>query len=435
MMSRFDILILGAGVAGLAASRVLAEAGLTVAVLEARERIGGRIFTEHVSGGNLPNPVSVELGAEFIHGLPETTWNLVREAKLRTYELGGMQRSDRESPEESTDVLHRMMAWLAAQPPGTDRTFAQYLESGGIDPSEREQAASYVEGFNAADRHIIGVAALARQQRAEDQIQGDRLFHVDAGYDAIPRFLADQGHAAGARVFLGHGVQHVEWSRSAVAMTGFDAAGEPFELRAERAIVTLPLGVLHAGAVAFAPVPQDIFHNLSRMAVGRATRISLLFESKFWQDDLSFLFAHDEALPTWWTPMPKSTPLITGWVGGPRAAAPRTALLDESLASLSRIFGVSRQSLESRLVSHHTHDWQSDPYSQGAYSYAPAGASTASDRLTQPALETLYFAGEHTDTTGHWGTVHGALTSGLRAARQILSTAPIHTRPATSRHP
>ena len=84
------------------------------------------------------------------------------------------------------------------------------------------------------------------------------------------------------------------------------------------------------------------------------------------------------------------------------------------------MYKVTTQELQARLISWHTHDWQADPYSLGAYSYAPAGALNASSQMTRPAADTLYFAGEHTDTTGHWGTVHGALGSGLRAAAQIL---------------
>jgi monoamine oxidase len=115
--------------------------------------------------------------------------------------------------------------------------------------------------------------------------------------------------------------------------------------------------------------------------------------------------------------------MLTGWVGGPRALAlPRGAALQtEALAMLSAVF--QRTDLPSLLVSAHTHDWMVDPLSVGAYSYAPKGACNASDELAQPVADTIYFAGEHTDTTGNWGTVHAALGSGLRAAGQILDAA------------
>jgi monoamine oxidase len=379
----------------------------------------------------------VELGADFVHGFPQTTWNLIREGNLKTLELDGAQllfargrlKPGGEVHGDAAGVLEQMMAWLASQPRGADATFAEYLKLAAIDPLKGERAAMYVAGFNAADRDIIGVAGLARQQRAENEMEGDRLFHLEAGYDALPGFLADRFRAAGGSILLEHRVRNIRWSRDAVAMRGVDAAGQSFELHAERALVTLPLGVLHAGTVDFEPVPEDIFLHVAKMAMGPVLRISLLFDAKFWQKDASFLFAPDEILPTWWTPMPNPAPLITGWAGGPKAAALArkigasanpTALLDESLGALSRLFGISRRNLGKMLVSRHTHDWQADPFALGAYSYCPAGAVNASQMIAQPALDTLYFAGEHTDT-GHWGTVHGALASGLRAATQILS--------------
>jgi monoamine oxidase len=433
-MGGYDVLVLGAGIAGLAAARALAEAGRRVAVIEARARIGGRIFTDHVPARNPGEPVSIELGAEFIHGLPPVTWDLIKESNLDTYELDGAQvvRGDFQSAGDlqvgGTGVIEEMMTWLAQQPRGTDVTFAQYLDRAGIEGSRRKYATASVEGFNAADSHVISVAALVKQQIAEDQVQSDRLFCVEAGYDALPTFLSDRFHAAGGTLLLKHPVRRVRWSQNAVAVSGGDAGGRNFELHAERAIVTLPLGVLQAGTVEFEPAPREIWSNAARMAMGPAIRISLLFEAKFWQSNLSFLIARDETPSAWWTPMPKSAPLITGWAGGPKAAALAIkigaraeggALLKESLGALSRLYGIAAQDLHSRLISWHTHDWQADPYSRGAYSYAPAGALNASANMTLPMLDTLYFAGEHTDT-GHWGTVHGALGSGLRAAAQLL---------------
>ena len=89
------------------------------------------------------------------------------------------------------------------------------------------------------------------------------------------------------------------------------------------------------------------------------------------------------------------------------------------MTTLASAFGLSIGYLRQLLVSWHTHDWQVDPYAQGAYSYAPAGAMDASEKMAEPVEDTLFFAGEHTDTSGHWGTVHGAIRSGLRAAAQV----------------
>jgi monoamine oxidase len=435
LMSSYEVVVLGAGAAGLAAARMLAEAGMRVALLEARDRIGGRIFTDHVILENSAEPVSMELGAEFVHGLPQVTWDLVKEADLSTSEMDGERRSfargrfdsGEENQGDAEGVIEEMVTWLAKQPAGTDATFAQYLERAGIDAPRRKRAVSYVEGFNAADSNLIGVAALAKQQLAENAIQGDRFFHVGAGYDALAKFLSDKFLAAGGTLLLEHPVRHVRWSRGAVSLSGVDAGAQHFEMHAKRALITLPLGVVNAGTVEFYPLPGETFTHAARMAMGAVVRISLLFDAKFWHQNLSFLLAPDEALTAWWTPMPSSAPLITGWAGGPKAAAlsqkigpDPTALLEHSLGALSQFYGVATRDLRRRLVRWQTHDWQTDRYACGAYSYAPAGALNASEKMARPVLDTLHFAGEHTDTTGHWGTVHGALGSGLRAAAQIL---------------
>jgi monoamine oxidase len=442
---KYAVLIVGAGAAGLAAGRMLAEAGKRVCIVEARPRIGGRILTVRQPAPN-GTQIPVELGAEFIHGLPASSWGVAREAKLDTYELDGSQwffdgHTLRRSGEEqgSFEVLSQMSQWLAHQPEGADATFAQYLKIANLDALHAKQAANYVEGFNAADRQLVSVAALARQQRAEDAIQGDRIFHIRQGYSALPQFLADRFGAAGGEILLSSPVDSIRWAAGEVAMSGVRTGGE-YTLHADQAIITLPLGVLRARTVKFDPAPSDIEIQARRMEMGAALRISLLFAEAFWRDDspasvrdplrnLSFLFARGERLPTWWTSTPDPVPLITAWVAGPKSLAlaleiarsgDLEALADAAVEQLSRMFDTPLAHLRQKLVSWHTHDWQADPYSRGAYSYVPSGALDASGLMTAPVANTLYFAGEHTDVEGHWGTVHAALNSGLRAAAQLL---------------
>jgi monoamine oxidase len=440
----YDTLILGAGVAGLAAARILAESGARVGVLEARRRIGGRVFTRHVAATDAERAIPVELGAEFVHGLPQETWELLREAALDTYELRGTRVRSAHGRLESLDenregglaVLEQMTQWAAAQSGGRDASFAEYLQLSAVGDAAGQRAVDYVEGFNAADSHVISVAALARQQLAEDQIEADRLFRVRRGYDCLPEFLAAKIAQAGGTILLDRVVREIAWKRGAVTMRGVASDGDELCVRASRAVITLPLGVLQAGTVEFAPPPGTVLTHARRLAMGSVVRVTLLFGSRFWAnpaaelEQLSFLFADDELPPTWWTAMPDAAPTITGWVGGSKAVGLQKiiasggqpeALLTLCLSALARIFGVSAAHLQSLLLSWHTHDWQADEFTRGAYSYAPVGAVDASQKMTEPVEGTLYFAGEHTDTSGHWGTVHGALRSGIRAATQLLA--------------
>ena len=138
------------------------------------------------------------------------------------------------------------------------------------------------------------------------------------------------------------------------------------------------------------------------------------------------MFTANHIPPVWWTsrPDPDALPALTGWAGGPRASALEGKTTDElasdACATLAKIFALDEHLVRSNLVATYSHDWSADPFAQGAYSYVPAGAVDASAALTQPQANTLFFAGEHTDITGNWGTVHAAIRSGLRAAQQIL---------------
>jgi monoamine oxidase len=432
MSTPFDVVIIGAGIAGLAAGRRLASAGLQVAIIEARDRVGGRIHTRHVAPG-----IPVELGAEFIHGEPPALWALIREANLATYELegselkyeGGRRNARADLPSHAHQLIEDMVAWLARQPEGTDMTFGQYLRSNPAEPDAAEAAAKYVEGFNAADQHRIGIASLANQQRAEDAIEGDRLFRVASGYDAVPNFLASGFARAGGTLHLQTAAQRIEWRRGSVAVLARTMGGAETRIHAGCALITVPLGVLQAGSIQFEPRPTEILRQVDRLAMGAAMRVVLVFGSKFWPENMSFLFTPSETPATWWTPMPNGDPVITGWAGGPKAAAleqlggpdgGNAAVLSSCLSTLGKVFNRPEPELEGLLSSWHSHRWLADPYAGGAYSYVPAGALDAPERMTHPVEDTLYFAGEHTDVTGQWGTVHAALQSATSAADRLL---------------
>jgi monoamine oxidase len=173
--------------------------------------------------------------------------------------------------------------------------------------------------------------------------------------------------------------------------------------------------------------------------MGPVRRFTLLFRERWWAEhqdiqlpSMSFLFAHDAMPPVWWTAHPWETRTLTGWIGGPRSTAfdqcTREQIGDLACTELAKIFSLPLAYLRTQLIGCATHDWQTDPLSCGAYSYVPAGALDAVLKMATPVRDTLYFAGEHTDVTGHWGTVHAAMRSGLRAARQVLlsSRAQVH---------
>ncbi|MBV9574756.1 MAG: FAD-dependent oxidoreductase, partial [Acidobacteriales bacterium] len=214
-------------------------------------------------------------------------------------------------------------------------------------------------------------------------------------------------------------------------------------LAAPRALITLPLGVLQAssrkkGAVRFAPpLPADKRVALRKLAMGRVVRVTLRFRERFWDNftassggkdqslsHMNFLFSTDPWFPTWWTAFPQRFPILVGWA--PFRCADRLSgrslafVTGKALRTLSRLLPITRARLADLLEEVYFHDWQGDPFARGAYSYVKVGGEGAQKLLAAPIERTLFFAGEATDTSGHNGTVHGAIASGLRAAKEIL---------------
>jgi len=420
------VLVIGAGMAGLTAARTLAKAGRQVLVLEARDRVGGRIRTLRDQGEIL------EVGAEFIHGRPRELWELIREAGLETYPVEGKYVCHSDGKLKKCDEIGEIFRFLNGLEKwkGADIAFADYPPLAKLTPEKRAEVINYVQSFNAADYRQIGVHSLAVQQQAEEEIGSDDVFRVREGYDRVPEFAAQKVREAGGRIELSRPVERVEWERGRAFVFARDG-GELAQLSAEKVVIALPLGVLQQLGVVFDPVPTSLI-AANQLAMGPVRRFTLLFRERWWADDdrinlpkMSFLFAHDAMPPVWWTAHPWETRTLTGWIGGPQSQAfdqcTREQVGDLACQELAKIFPVPLAFLRAQLVCCATHDWQTDPWSCGAYSYVPVGGLEAVLKMAAPVEDTLYFAGEHTDVTGHWGTVHAAMRSGIRAAHQVLT--------------
>lgn len=429
-----DVLVLGAGIAGLAAARMLAELGLRCIVLEARDRIGGRVYS-------LQTPQAVvELGAEFVHGHDPVLWQLLEEAGAKTSQRrGAMLREDFDGELEEDDEREagsgfEVLDQLADLP--HDMSFAQWLRDSDVPEEERSALQGYVEGFNAADAHRISARSLGIQQKAEEDIDGDHSWHVSGGYSQLAMYLLNRLQERGAEIRPNTAVECVRWSEHEVTVRTNSGV-----FQAKRCIITVPLGVLQQvnreDGIRFDPEPAAIAHA-RRLAMGTAERFTMIFSERWWEKSqcvskdalrtMSFLFTLKRMPPVWWTrhPEPEALPTLTGWIGGPRAEAMvgRSAddLGEQACRELAEVFGLPAGQVRDALVATHRHEWQTDLFSLGAYSYIPAGALDAPTQMSIPESGTLFFAGEHTDTTGNWGTVHAALRSGLRAAEQLFSS-------------
>lgn len=435
-MPDFDVAIVGAGVAGLAALAELDRAGLRVLCIEARDRIGGRISTAHDELA----PLAVELGAEFIHGRPPEIWTLVRSGLLAVYDCADAAvhiRSGKvQKHEDAWEPIGQLMNEMrTAADQGKDEPFSSFLERSSHPAVAQELSASFVEGFNAARKEVIGIASLAKDGRAADQIDGDRSFRLPGGYDAIPLGILQGVPEGQSKLQLNTELTAVEWQAGSVTLrTASALTGGAGTISARRALLTLPLGVLQArkptpGAIHWKPVPGRVLEAASELAFGQVVRVVLRFRNAFWEDksdfaNAGFFLSNETVFPTWWTPLAMRAPMLTGWSAGPHADdlldKPKQVVMAEALASLARILGAPVEKIAGLLEKGYLHDWHGDPFARGAYSYVPAGALSARDALAEPVADTLYFAGEATELNGHSATVHGAIASGLRAARQII---------------
>jgi len=446
-LTEVDVIIVGAGAAGLAAARDLRGAGLRIAILEARGRVGGRVFTYRDPW--IPAPI--ELGAEFLHGETPETNAIVLEARLTAGEVLGDHWRARDGKLkrvkdfwEKIDVV--MGALSDTRTP--DQSFDDYLQTHARKTKYAEQrrlAREFVEGFHAADTSKISERSIANGGNPGDSPEDERMGRVLDGYDRVTAFLAREVYDA---IVLNTVVEHVAWSPGHVQVvtrpthTADGSTAPTTTYRARTLIVTVPVSILNAqpgetGAIRFDPELPDVRSAAALLAMGSVTRVVFAFHLPFWErthqkgrrpqslSRLSFLHGRGTDLPVWWTLFPLRLPMMVGWAGGPNAATLNTfddaEIQGRALNSLAHHLGTTRHRLDEYVRGGWTYNWDRDPFSRGAYSYALVGGSGAGARLARPIEQTIFFAGEATDTNGQTGTVEGALATGRRAARGVLA--------------
>jgi monoamine oxidase len=435
--SRTDVVIVGAGVAGLAAARHLRAAGVRVIVLEARSRIGGRILTVR----DRRSPMPIELGAEFLHGEAEEIREIADAAGLSVVDISGdrwraahgrFSRFD-----DFWEAIGRILGHADAsrQP---DRPLSELLAEkpgGHRFARDRTLAREFVEGFHAAELNRISERAIADGGNPGDDPSEQRIGRLSGGFEPLVKWLASPLDSA---IRLERVVSHIDWSPGRVRVTAGRSrrGGELVEARA--AIITVPVSLLHAGvagpgSLRFTPEVPSVREAAACAAMGHVQKVALLFDTPIVEilDErtqqrltrLSFMHASGVPVPVWWTSYPVRSGLVIGWAGGPPAIsldAQVGKLANRAVRALADAVGLGPRAMTRHVVRTFTHNWTRDPYSRGAYSYAAVGGSDVGKRLSRPVQGTLFFAGEGANHEGRTGTVHGAIASGSHAAEQVL---------------
>lgn len=415
---KYDVIIIGAGAAGLAAMKELSAKGYKVCLLEAAEKAGGRIAT--LTEENFSTPV--EAGAEFIHGKLPHTFKLLNDAGIH-YEpvegdMIGVQNGTwrKEEHDAHWDKFMNELRKLKA-----DITILQFLDTHFCDPEYlhlRQAVQRFAEGFDLADVSKASILPLKNEWKNIEKKQ----YRIKGGYIQLIDHLLKSSLQKNAVIYFNACVNKIERDKDNVVVYTTDQR----EFNASKLIITVSLGVLQSGSIQFQPSLTDHAIAFQGLGFGAVIKFLLEFKTAFWNefdDDIGFLLT-DEEIPTWWTQLPADSNLLTGWLGGPKAAEkifePEAGLLQTALDSLSSIFSMPPAMLREELVHHKIVCWQNQQYVKGGYSYSTIASEQAKNILSKPVEDVIFFAGEAVASGDSTGTVESALESGYQTASLLV---------------
>jgi monoamine oxidase len=417
-MPQPDVIVIGAGMAGVTAARALRREGLHVIVLEARPRIGGRV---HTLRDFCDAPV--EAGAELIHGKRAPTWAEVREAGLST--RGNSHAAILMDLGHGTHWLPVSLlhpdTWAAfwilrriARHASPDVSAGAFIDSHRYRGRARALAEMVFTAHLPGSIDDIGVHGLIGDGVLELETSAD--YRVNEGYGRIVEHIAQ-----GLDIELGFIAQTIQWSPDAVAVRTPDGR----ERRARAAIATVPAGVLQSGAIRFEPeLPENKRSALQSMVMGPVSKLIMRFEAAFWPKQMAAVCSASGPVTLYWNVFyrsPVTTPVLTAYCTGPRAAGLARMSDDEAIDCVIRDLRRHFPRSHPRLADWRRVDWSADPFACGGYTYLRPGGAKARVKLAAADTGALFWAGSETATEPIAATVGGAYASGLRAARATMT--------------
>lgn len=427
-----DVIIIGGGASGLEAGKEIAKAGKKVYVIEARNRLGGRIHTLTVPGFSIP----LETGAEFVHGDMPATQSLLREGGIRFYPIAGKYYMIKNGKFQEHENLWTTFPILLSKSDSLkqDMPFSKFLDQYLNEEkykTAREIARGFVEGYDAADIERASTFALREEWKIFGQSDQYRL---KGGHIKLIDFLSKEILKHNGAIFLSTVAKKIRWKRDDVEVI----SDRDKIYSARKALITVPLGVLQSkpddeAYLHFSPGLPEKLEAAKSIGYGTAIKVFLEFKYAFWESsenqirkmpELGLLIS-DTSFTACWTQLPDKTPLLTGWLAGPQAEKYKNTsdenIITMALDALCYIFNTNRSFLIKNLCAGKVVNWQTDPFSLGAYSYATVESNEAKKVLTRPVEDTLFFAGEALSEGTAMGTLEEALANGKKTAEELLT--------------
>ena len=419
--TKHDIVVVGGGAAGLMAAADLLKQGNRVTILEANDRLGGRIRTIRHGGFKR----LVEAGCEFVHGDLPLTVQLLKAANIVYKPVRGtMTRVGNDGEWKTQDDF--TVGWRELMEHMNevtdDVTVDEFLQRNFSDDKYKQLRTSvlrFAEGFDLADTSKASVLALREEWMEEE----DEQYRVPGGNDQLIYYLEQQCREASGVIHTSATVTSINWKRNEVSVVIQN--GQTYH--GNKVIVTVPLGVLQAepALINFQPLIGEYVDASKKIGFGSVVKVLFQFKESFWEEkkkNIGFLFA-DTPIPTWWTQLPSDYPLLTGWAGGPQAWMLETrddnTIQQLALQSLSIIFQRSFDDLEGLLTASQVTNWRNDPFTKGGYSYSTVESVKAQELFNTPIQDTIYFAGEAFYNGPSPGTVEAALASARNVVEKI----------------
>jgi monoamine oxidase len=405
MTEQFDVVVIGAGMAGLMSAKLLKDSGLKVVVLEARDRSGGRVFTDHSTG------FPVELGAEFVHGDKISTWDLIKKTNSTTVNWQKNRKlvlPDKTVIDGNDATFIDKFEELVFKYNSLEISMGDFIKNSVFSDNEKAILSVKYGDYEAANVENISMKLISDNWREVDN-GGNHL--LPGGYSILVDYLAE-----GLDIHYDCTVSAIEYNEESVSVVTGDS-----KYVGASCICTLPLGVLKAGKVLFSPqLPQSKVDSINKIGMGQIIKISIEFSEDVLGDINIVNIAND--VSCFWKSIGNNR-VVTAFVGGSRCER-LSKLSDQEcvnklMAGISNVVG---RDVSSKYVSHIVQKWNdSDPNSMGAYSYSSVGMSGKEFSMLAEPIGALHFAGEATSVDGNNAMVHGALDSGRRAAHEILA--------------